>query len=800
MIRGALVAVIVLVVFIVRPPLVHGAVLYQLDDQADASTILQSWVRAQHAPATLSVTERSTLQPDYPYHALFTPNDPQFSLQWNFQAMNAPAAWDFDQTDPTHGGDPGVVVAILDTGLAYESFQSFIVGPEVVTNRIWTNPDEVTDGIDNDGNGLVDDVHGWDFSNNDAHPNDDHGHGTHIAGTIAGQTDNFIAVAGLAWQSTIMPLKVLNGSGDGSTSTIVTAINYALQAGADIINLSLGGSNDDPLLHQAIQAAVSRGVVVIAASGNDNAASLNYPARYSETIAVGAVQQDLQRAPYSNYGANLDLMAPGGNVNLDQDNNGVADGVGIPQQTCTSTACSSFATYYYTGTSQAAAHVAGAAALLLACGVPGGAVQSVLMTAATDLGVSGVDSEYGAGLVNIQAAMSQGGCGLPIPVMAGAITAVSSSTTTRQIRSRVPAPYTKPIFSWSGASGAVYQVQWGKQGSSASTTTQTSGSFTPILTSQGLYQLTVRVIDALDRVSDAQTFLYRFRRPTFAHGTSGNPSTITLTESTGRVVRTFSARLGSVSPALSGTLTSRQSLRLVVGGQGSGTGVSVINTLGPRLSSWRPFGTALTGGISAVGVRRLNQETLIAVTGANQGSTIRWMTLAGQRVRSLKAFANHNAGLTITSADLDGDGNDEVIVAKNGGSWLAAYSLSGQRLWQSQALGKSWRGRWSLTALDRDNDGRDEVAVAGLRSIGASTVILMSATGRSLITWTLRPSNGVGQVDLAAADLNGNGTEELLSLRQQGTGLVDVWSPTGRRASTVTLRRSTSTNSFAILD
>ncbi len=775
------------------PRLVDAAWLYQPDDQAEA-TPFQSWFTLHAAIPSLTTREWQSIQPDYPYHALLTPNDPQFSQQWNFQAVEASGAWDADSVEPLYGGDPGVIVAVLDTGVAYENYQSYVLSGELNGTRIWTNPNETADGLDNDGNGLVDDLHGWDFVNSDSHPNDDHGHGTHITGTIAGQTNNGSAVAGLAWQSTILPLKVLDAAGNGTTTTITAAVNYAIQAGADVINLSLGGNTDDAILHQAIQSAINRGIVVIAAAGNDGQSALNYPARYAEVVAVSAVDQNLARTSYSNYGSAVDIAAPGGVVDVDPWR-------GIVQETCrTTNDCSAMSLVAYTGTSQASAHVAGAAALLVACGAPGGAIPTLLSSTATDLGVAGSDQEYGAGLLNIRAAMSLAGCRSAAPSTPGTITAVSSATTTRDILSNVSAASSSPVFSWSGTSGSIFQVSWGKEGGTTTTSTQTSTSFNPTITSQGIYLLTIRVIDGVDRFSEAQSFRYRFRRPTIVIGTAQPRSAVTLYSTAGQTIRGFSAKLGDVMPLISGTVTERQVARLLVSGVGTGTGVSILDSRGTRLLAWRPFGSGLTGGVQAVGVRQHDAETLIATTASLRGATVRWMTFSGRRVRSVKVFPGHDGGVTLANADLDGDHTDEVIVAKNGGSLLAAYGLDGRRRWQTQPLGKNWRGHWSLTAFDYNNDGRDEVAVAGVTSSGTSTVVIVSTVGRILRTWSLRPSNGAGAVSLASADTNGNGTEELLSLRRTGTGVVDVWSATGRRGQPITLRSTAKQHSLNILD
>jgi len=790
--------IVILGAWFIAPTFVQAASLYQPDDGLAIDSSLQTWAKVDRVPLSLSLTERQTLQPDYPYHVLLTPNDPEFSLQWNFQTINTPAAWDFDQIAPLYGGDPGVVVAVLDTGLAYENYQSYVATAEIPTSRVWTNPSEIADGVDNDGNGLIDDLHGWDFVNDDAHPNDDHGHGTHVSGTILGETNNTHAVAGLAWNSTVMPLKVLDAAGNGVTSEITAAIYYAIQAGADVINLSLGGQTDDPILHKAIQAATSRGVIVVVASGNDGVGQINYPGRYPESIAVGATQVDSARAPYSNFGTNLDLVAPGGNVTLDQNSDSQPDG--IAQETCTTSACSALATFYYTGTSQAAAHVSGAVALLLACGASAGSIPGTLSNSATDLGPAGYDTEYGAGLLNLQAALTQVGCSSSGPAAPGDITATSSNSTSRIVRQREPAPYIKPEFSWSGTAGAVYRLQWGKQGATATTTLQTGTSFNPTMTAQGIYQLNVAVVDALGRVSDAKIFVYRFRRPTLMLGQAGRTSSIVLTDTSGKPVRSLAARLGGVLPALTGLVEKNNTARVVLSGRGTGTSLKFMDTLGKPIVSFQPLGSTLIGGISTAAIRRLDQETVVATTGTSQGGTVRWYTSRGVRLRSVKVFSGTTSGLTITSGDLDGDGTDELLIAKNGGAELAAYDALGRRLWVVKPLGQSFHGAWSLTTVDRDHDGQAEVVVAGLSSTGNSKIVLVSKTGRSLTTWTLRPTTNGGQVDLTTADLDGDGHQEILSLTRRGRGIIDVWSAAGKRLRSLTANRATNDYSLSHLD
>jgi subtilisin family serine protease len=276
--------------------------------------------------------------------------------------------------------------------------------PDLSGTSFWTNADEVAgDSLDNDGNDFVDDVGGWDFINSDAHPNDDNGHGTHVSGTIAQTTNNGFGVAGVAFETAIMPVKVLNAAGTGSLDMLAEGIRYAVDNGADVISLSLGGPGS-AALESAVAYAYNNGVVVVAASGNENAA-VGYPAAYDDyVIAVGATQYDEARAPYSNYGSSLDIVAPGGNILLDQNFDEFADGV--LQNTFGDTPVD-WAYWFYQGTSMATPHVSGVAALLLARDVTltPDEIRDVLQSTADDLGVAGRDNTFGYGLVNAEAAL-----------------------------------------------------------------------------------------------------------------------------------------------------------------------------------------------------------------------------------------------------------------------------------------------------------------------------------------------------------------------------------------------------------
>ena len=286
--------------------------------------------------------------PDWIVHALdIPPNDPFYPTQWNLENANPAAgsihvegAW---AVNP--GGDPSVVVAVIDTGIAYENFQTFCQAPDLAGAHF---------------------VAGWDFVNNDAHPNDDESHGTHVAGTIAQTTNNALGVAGIAYNVSLMPVKVLNAQGSGTITQIADGIRWAADHGAHVINMSFGTSALPAqliALQDAVQYAASRGVVLVAAAGNSAGATPMYPAAYPEVISVGATLYNKTLATYSNKGANL--CAPGG-TNNGEDNSGDGYPDMILQNTFdpnTHATCT-FGYWFFAGTSMASPHVAALAALV----------------------------------------------------------------------------------------------------------------------------------------------------------------------------------------------------------------------------------------------------------------------------------------------------------------------------------------------------------------------------------------------------------------------------------------------------
>ena len=363
-------------------------------------------------------------EPNYEYHLFFTPNDPFFTSSgswgqkfpdlWGVHNIQAEQAWDLST-------GAGVIVAVIDTGLADH--------PDIHDN-IWTNPVEIPDnGIDDDGNGYIDDVHGWLFlpeigpSKGPTELFDGIGHGTHVAGTIAAAGNNGQGIVGVAWQAKVMPLGIFEETfGTTTSDASAGALAYAVQNGADIVNMSFGGPGDSFLVRDAIDYAAAHGLVLVAAAGNDSIdASTQYPARYDPVIAVAAVDHLDQPSFFSNFGGKIELAAPGGGdtgprsifepfdsvlslaAGGDCSNDAFRACVldarrELPAPVSNGTAF----LLRLAGTSMAAPHVSATAALILSRH-PEFTVEQVrqaLRDGADDLGPPGRDARYGYGRLN----------------------------------------------------------------------------------------------------------------------------------------------------------------------------------------------------------------------------------------------------------------------------------------------------------------------------------------------------------------------------------------------------------------
>jgi serine protease len=390
-------------------------VSYRAPAHASAAT-----ARAAHAPRVLrgvddvsATLRRLRARSDVRYavpnvvaHAAqaFWPQDPGrgttpgrwAAVQWNFAGpagVNAPDAWGHLIAAGRPGGQ-GVKVAVLDTGVAYRRFGKTPADPDLAGTKV---------------------IAGHDFVGDDPYANDRNGHGTHVASTIAETTNNGIGLTGLAYGATIMPVKVLDDTGEGDATVIAKGVRYAADNGAKVINLSLEfgadiGWQQIPQLIDAMGYAHRKGAVVVAASGNEGETAVAYPARNSNVLSVGSTTEHGCLSDFSNQGTGLDLVAPGGGTDAPLTDPGCApsgqEGRNIAQMTLIGIHKTTFGIPRgYQGTSMAVPHVSATAALVIASGVLGAdptplAVERRLERTARDLGAPGYDTRYGFGLID----------------------------------------------------------------------------------------------------------------------------------------------------------------------------------------------------------------------------------------------------------------------------------------------------------------------------------------------------------------------------------------------------------------
>ena len=370
-------------------------------------------------------------QPAYRMELHWTPNDPMYGQQWNFPAIDMERAWDINR-----GASSSVIVAVLDSGIAFKD----------VVLRYNTRPITVfgPGGIQVINHGTIDvpyaaapDLAGpdrfvapFDFTWNDPNPVDTLGHGTHVAGTIGQLTNNGVGVAGMAFNVKLMPVKVAAGGNwdfvfgaPGAAFTddqTARAIRYAADNGAKVLNMSFGRRGAPaPVVEDAVRYAVSKGAFCVFSAGNGGSAFISpspleviadIASRVEGAVAVAAVGRNLDRAPYSSRGPWIEIAAPGGDVSLGSGLTG-----GILQQTLDASLFASpfnrprfdgIIYQYSQGTSMAAPHVSGFAAMLIQQGITKpAAIEAAMKRWATDRGAAGRDDDYGAGVINPRATL-----------------------------------------------------------------------------------------------------------------------------------------------------------------------------------------------------------------------------------------------------------------------------------------------------------------------------------------------------------------------------------------------------------
>ncbi|MBN2571537.1 MAG: S8 family serine peptidase [Ignavibacteriales bacterium] len=328
------------------------------------------------------------------YKIDFIPNDSLIEQQWGLFRVNAPQTWDITR------GDSNIIIVIIDTGIDY-------LHPDL-KNTIYINYQEdlnnngILDsydlnGIDDDGNGFIDDIMGWDFTDRngfpfdsvsgdyldwDNDPFDDYGHGTYVAGIIGAEFNNNIGIVGLAPNCKIMNLRAFDPEGSGEEDDVASAILYAIEMGAKVINMSFGDNSFSFVLKDIIEYAHSQGVVLVASAGNSNSDQPHYPSGYNQVISVGASTEYDVKATFSNYGSTLDFLAPGSNITSTEKGNSYTTGQ---------------------GTSASAPFVSATAGLILSIdsNLTNEEIKQIIKTNSDDVGATGWDEFTGSGILNV---------------------------------------------------------------------------------------------------------------------------------------------------------------------------------------------------------------------------------------------------------------------------------------------------------------------------------------------------------------------------------------------------------------
>lgn len=683
------------------------------------------------------------IEEDAPVRASFTPDDPNYAAQWHWPKIHADTAWDIDTTTPLYGGDPGVTVAIIDTGIAYEQHTSgsvtYAKAPDFAQTQF---------------------AAGYDFVGDNTHANDDNGHGTHVASTIAESTNNTLLGAGLAFNSTLMPIKVLDGNGIGSMSDVSSGIDFAVSNGADVVNLSLGSPTPSQTLKDAVDRALAAGVVVVAATGNESLTSISYPAAYSGVIAVTALGRDDSAASYANSGTGVSLAAPGGDdgeyiwqqgfSNLDSNN--------LPRDFTT------FGLVGFQGTSQATPQVAGAAALLLAHGASGFNIKTLLETSADDLGAAGYDTQYGNGRLNVSAAFllllndatapvsshslapvaadGQGGYFLTLPTitLTGADEAGGSGV------SRI-------LFQWDGGTPTVYTE--------------------PMTPPQGSHTLTYSAIDAAGNAEIAHSF-------SLAVDSIGPVVTVTTPVSVNNPRVTISGQVSDATSGFTGITMNNEPITVSNDGKFSFAKVLPLGAVTLTfLANDAAGNVSRTTHLMVVTAK----ARIISGTGPGGGPQLVVSTNAGKKVSALFALPKaFRGGIYVAVGDINGDGTGELLTAPQSDkeAEIKVFNNRTKLLRRFRVYEKGFRGGVRVAAGDIDENGKDEILVAPGPG-RAPQLKILNATGKTIRSFLAFPSSFQRGVTIAAGDLDGDGKKEIIAGAGPGGGpQIRIFSATGK--------------------
>lgn len=773
-----------------------------------------------------------SIEPQHTRRMTNTPDDTYFDLQWHHNQSND---IDIDSTDAwdTTTGSTGMVVAVIDSGVDLDHVD--------LAANIWINVDEIaSNGLDDDGNGFIDDTSGWDFVGNDNDPNpapdsiDNDGdgladggvvHGTHVAGLIGAIGNNATGVSGVNWNVQIMAVRGLDDEGSGTDEDLAQAMEYAADNGADIINLSLGAYGNDSTLQSGIDYAQDRGVLIVAAAGNDTA-NLNtdpfYPACSDGVVGVAATTAADQASSFSNYGDDcVDIASPGSSIlstlYTDDATNGFTDDYG-----------------YLSGTSMATPIVSGAAALLLAANPTFSAsdISSALTSTTDDVGLG---SEYGSGRLNVASALENA---ISFPN----IKAWKTDARTGQIDSGERTNEPTPYFTWSegfdpdGIAG--YWVSFNKNANANPATVgtfQTTRHFTPTITLDGneqAYYLRIKIQDVNGTISNAAASFeyvfdntvtkpssyglslvqgglrldwtkvtgehvdaYEIRRS--AHNQNSFETIKTLESSKTYYVdrdvldeKTYDYRVRVVDTLENTAATAKKAKTfhaiewLVMGaGPGFAPRVVVYNTNDDtQESSFAAFSSSMTQGVE-VATGDLDGDgidEIVVGTGDGAVPEVRVFSLDGTELSDFFPYsATSTTGVRVGTADTNKDGVDEIVTVPGPGATplVRRFSLNGTHLGTDfYALDGKFTGGAFIAGVDFDGNGKDELAIGAGPGGGAQVTVNNPKTGEieanffAYDQYTFK-----GGIRVTRANTDGADGEEVVAVPAVGTSHTQMF-------------------------
>ncbi|MDD2807029.1 MAG: S8 family serine peptidase [Patescibacteria group bacterium] len=640
------------------------------------------------------------IEPNYLFKAASFPNDPDFTLQWYLTAINDTAFWSKELLlREQEGIARKSVIAVLDTGV-------YLDHPDL-KSKIWNNKAErPNDNADNDGNGYIDDIHGWDFVDNDSDPDptfigtyvaDAVKHGTIVAGIAAAATNNNLGIAGTSWFAQIMPLRVLDSSGNGDVYKVVKAVDYAINNGADVINMSFVGNTPSQPLLDAIKRAYAKNVLVVAAAGNTNQdingqnldEAKSYPVCYdgdvgeNMVIGVAAVGRQLIKSSFSSYGSCIDIAAPGEDIYSTQ----------VYQPSV-----SGFDQYYngfWSGTSLSAPQVSGVIAAIKALrpNFSAATLRDIILGSAKDINSYNplYQGKLGAGLLDAGKALEM--------ALGQKITTTKSGQNNYVIAGLGNGSF--PQIKILKTDGTVFKSFF---------------AYSPYFT--GPINIAAGDVNG-DGIEDVVT----------AAGIGGGPH-----------IRIFNINGQLISQFFAYNVSSRGGAYLAVGdvngdgideivtgaGRGLAPEVKVFDYKGRLLSHFMAYAPNFHGGVRiALGdVNKDGKAELVTGVGPGGGPHVRIFDQSGVLVSQFFAFnQDFRGGISVGAGDVNGDGVADVVVGAGAGTvpTVRVFYYNGIMLNSFFAFDSSFLKGINVAVADVDNNGSSSILVG--QDVGGSDQI-----------------------------------------------------------------------------